>query len=84
MTTTWYLFLTRFQRGLPEQVVAEFARHIRDGKDASDIRSAGGLNQQEVNDTLQFLRGCLRGVDLHPTYRAVLDAPSNTASGGDR
>lgn len=72
-TTTWHLFLTRFQRGMPEQVITAFSSHILFGKDVSDARSIGGLNQREVDDTLFLLRNCLLGVDIHPTYRAVLD-----------
>lgn len=80
-TTTWHLFLNRFQRGLPEQVITAFSSHILFGEDASDTRSIGGLNQREMDDTVFLLRNCLHGVEIHPTYRAVLD--TNTATGGD-
>lgn len=81
-TTTWYLFLSRFQRGMPEQIVREFARHINHGTDLSDPRSVGGLNQREVEDTVFVLRNVLRNVDLPPTYRAALGA-TPSSSGGD-
>lgn len=82
-TTTWYLFLSRFQRGMSEQVVMEFARHINHGKDLSDPRSVGGLNQREVDDTVFVLRNLLRNVDLHPTHRAVLGTTPSSKGQAD-
>ena len=81
-TTTWHLFLTRFQRGMPEQIVREFSRHIMLGKDMSSARSVGGLNQREVDEAVFLLRNLLRDVDIHSIYRAVLDAAADVSSGG--
>lgn len=82
-TVTWFLFFERLQRGFPEQVIDDFARHIAFGKDASDARSVGGLNQAEVTTTLSLLRHFLKGVDLPTVYANVLwpPAPSTTEAG---
>ena len=77
-TTTWHLFLTRFQRGMAEQIIREFSRHILLGHDASDSRSVGGLNQHEIDDTVFLLRNVLRGVDIAPVYCAVFDASASS------
>lgn len=82
-TTTWHLFLSRFQRGMPEQIIKDFSSHIMLGKDVSDVRSAGGLNQREVDDTVFLLRNCLRGVEINPIYRSVLDASPTKPKGCD-
>ena len=71
-TITWYLMLTKLQRGFAEDVVRDFATHIRHGKDLSDSRSIGGLNQQEVEITVQLLRHLLQGTELPPGYAAAL------------
>lgn len=83
-TTAWYLFLNRFQRGMPEQIIKEFSRHIVLGHDASDSRSAGGLNQREIDDTVFLLRNLLRGVDIAPIYRAVFAASAPSTSGKEQ
>ena len=82
-TTTWHLFLTRFQRGMAEQIIREFSRHILLGKDTSDARSIGGLNQREIDDTTALLRNCLCDVEIHPTYRAALGTSPTNATGVD-
>jgi len=71
-TTAWYLFFERLQRGYAEQVVTGFAHHIAHGKDASDRRSVGGLNQQEVETTLTILRHMLKGAELPIVYQSAL------------
>lgn len=80
-TTAWYLFLTRFQRGMPEQIIKEFSRHIILGHDASDSRSVGGLNQREIDDTVLLLRNLLHEVDIAPIYRAVFNGSAQTLNG---
>ena len=71
-TVAWYLFFERLQRGYPELVVSDFAHHIAHGKDASDRRSVGGLNQQEVETSLTILRHVLEGAELPTVYQSVL------------
>ena len=58
-TITWALLLDRMSRrgvNLIDDVIDGLAHHIILGKDVSDPRSVGGLNQQEVN-TLVLLLG---------------------------
>lgn len=57
-TVTWWLLLDRMSRrgvNLVDDVINGLAHHINHGKDASDPRSVGGLNQQEVNTLLLLL-----------------------------
>lgn len=72
-TTTWFLFLTKLGRGYASDIVSDFSNHIVTGKDRSDRRSVGGLNQQEIDITLLLLRNLLVGVDLHPVYQSVIN-----------
>lgn len=71
-TVTWFLFLSKFERGMATDVVDGFARHIRTGKDYSDPKSVGGLNQAEIQITGNLLRDLLKGVELPPIYRSTL------------
>lgn len=83
-TIAWYLFFKKLERGYPEQVVSGFARHIAYGKDLTDRRSVGGLNQEEVEKTLAILRHVLRGIELPTVYQDVLwPEKADTCSGRD-
>lgn len=72
-TTTWFLLLTQIERGMASDIVSDFSSHIVTGKDQSDRRSVGGLNQEEIGVTLMLLRNLLSGVELHPLYQSVLN-----------
>ncbi|MGJ7039196.1 hypothetical protein J2Y63_002451 [Shinella sp. BE166] len=57
-TVTWWLLLDRLNRrgvNLVDDVITGFSHHIRHGKDHSDPRSVGGLNQEEVDLTMLLL-----------------------------
>jgi hypothetical protein len=58
-TVTWFLLLNRLQKqGMAEGVIADFSDHIYHGKDLSDKRSVGGLNQSEVDLTVRLITAC--------------------------
>ena len=76
--TTWYLFLGRIGQGFASDIVVNFSSHIMTGKDQSDLRSVGGLNQQEIDTTIMLLRNLLIGVDIDPLYRSILNPSPQT------
>lgn len=77
-TTTWFLFLERIGRGYASDIVVNFSSHIVTGKDQSDRRSVGGLNQQEIDTTIMLLRNLLAGVEVHSLYRSILTPSPET------
>jgi hypothetical protein len=83
-TTTWFLFLERLGRGYASDIVSNFSSHIVTGKDQSDWRSVGGLNQQEIDTTVMLLRNLLKGIEVHSLYRSILDPSPETREVGIR
>lgn len=71
-TATWFLFLKEYGRGMSTGVVDAFVLHINHGKDRSDLKSVGGLNQEEIRTTEDMLRCLLKDVDVSPLCRSVL------------
>lgn len=71
-TTTWFVLLERLGRDYADDIIASFSSHVVNGKDHSDRRSVGGLNQREIEITLMLLRNLLAGVELHSLYQSIL------------